>query len=165
MKQNAFYEREAAPSAEEKRDAREQAMLRLSQESQSDLIDRVLSLQERKGAMKAQIAHYKKVIEYERAWNQFSLTFLLAGVLFSVLLIEGEPSLWHVLFALIESAIFGAASGFLLISAQRKIRAAIFRRFRRTKPAQAASYMMLFAVSAAVIFVAWYLLSLIPASF
>jgi len=162
MKQNASYGRDAAPSGEDMRSAREQVMLRLSQESRDDLIDRVLALQERKGELKTQIAHYKKVVEYERAWNQFSLTFLLAGVFFSVLLIEGEPSFWHVLFALIESAIFGAASGFLLISAQRKIRAAIFRRFRRTKPAQAASYMMLFAVSAVVIFVAWYLISLIP---
>ena len=164
MKQNANNAWNAAPTGEDMRTARELAMLRLSQESRDDLIDHVLALQERKSELKAQIAHYKKVIEYERAWNQFSLTFLLAGVLFSVLLIEGEPSLPHVFFAFVESAVFGAASGFLLISVQRRIRAAIFRRFRRTKPAQIASYMMLFAVSAVVIFIAWFLLSLIPVS-
>jgi hypothetical protein len=162
MKENTHYGRDAAVPDESRRSAREQAMLRLAQESRNDLIDHVLSLQERKHELKTQIEHYKKVVEYERAWNQFSLTFLLAGVFFAVLLIEEEPSLPHVAFALVESAIFGAASGFLLISAQRKIRAAIFRRFRRTKPAQIASYMMLFAVSAVVIFVAWFLLSLIP---
>ncbi len=164
MKQDFYHGRDAAVSDEDRRRAREQAMLRLTQESRNELIDHVLALQERKHELKTQISHYKKVVEYERAWNQFSLTFLLAGVFFAVLLIEGEPSLWHVVFALIEAAIFGAASGFLLISAQRKIRAAIFRRFRRTKPAQIASYMMLFAVSAVVIFAAWFLLSLVPVS-
>jgi hypothetical protein len=162
MNQNTYNGQNATPTEEDKRSAREQSMLRLSQESRNDLIDRVLALQERKNALKTQLAHYKKVVDYERTWNQFSLTFLLAGVLFAVLLIDGEPSLPHVLLALIESAIFGAAAGFVLISAQRKIRAAIFRRFRRTKPAQIASYMMLFAVSAVVIFAAQFLLSLIP---
>lgn len=162
MKQNISLGPNTAPAGEDIRIAREQSMLRLSQESRNDLIDRVLTLQERNQSLTTQIAHYKKVIEYERAWNQFSLTFLLAGVFFSVLLIEGKPSLLHVLFALVESAIFGATSGFLLISTQRKIRVAIFRRFRRTKLAQAASYMMLFAVSAVIIFVALFLLSLIP---
>ena len=84
-----------------------------------------------------------------------SLSFLLSGVLFGVVLSPGFSQIWIIPLALVGSLISGFLAGFLLNKAQYLIRTHIYERFRHTKAAQAAAYIMLFVMSAAAILIVW----------
>ena len=143
------------PSAAAKLAAREQAKIQLELETRYELIEKILHLLERKAALKSEIEHLKTALENERGWNRISLSFLISGVLFGVVLSPGFQYLWIIPVALFGSLIAGFFIGFLLSRIQVVIRSQIYERFRYTKAAQAAAYMTLFVMSAAVILIVW----------
>ena len=145
----------ADPAAAAKLAAREQAKVQLELETRYALIEKILNLLERKATLKAEIEQLKTALENERGWNRISLSFLISGVLFGVVLSPGFDHLWIIPAALAGSLAAGFLAGFLLSKVQGLIRLQIYERFRHTKAAQAAAYMTLFVMSAAVILIVW----------
>ncbi len=150
---NAHYASD--PAAAARLAAREQAKIQLELETRYSLIEKVLNLLERKAALKSEIEHLKTALENERGWNRISLSFLISGVLFGVVLSPGFEYLWIIPAALVGSLAAGFLAGFLLSKVQSAIRRQIYERFRHTKAAQAAAYMTLFVISAATILIVW----------
>lgn len=150
---NAHYASD--PAAAARLAAREQAKIQLELETRYALIEKVLNLLERKAALKSEIEHLKTALENERGWNRISLSFLISGVLFGVVLSPGFEYLWILPAALFGSLAAGFLAGFLLSKVQSAIRRQIYERFRHTKAAQAAAYMTLFVISAATILIVW----------
>lgn len=150
---NAHYASD--PAATARLAAREQAKIQLELETRYALIEKVLNLLERKAALKSEIEHLKTALENERGWNRISLSFLISGVLFGVVLSPGFEYLWIIPAALFGSLAAGFLAGFLLSKVQSAIRRQIYERFRHTKAAQAAAYMTLFVISAATILIVW----------
>ncbi len=150
---NAHYASD--PAAAARLAAREQAKIQLELETRYALIEKVLNLLERKAALKSEIEHLKTALENERGWNRISLSFLISGVLFGVVLSPGFEYLWIIPAALFGSLAAGFLAGFLLSKVQSAIRRHIYERFRHTKAAQAAAYMTLFVISAATILIVW----------
>ncbi|HWQ06383.1 MAG: hypothetical protein ABFD03_03550 [Clostridiaceae bacterium] len=155
MRQEDLFHQNADPAVAAKLAAREDARLQLEQETRAALIEKVLHLLERKNALKAEIERLKTALDNERTWNRISLSFLLSGVLFGVVLSPGFSQIWIIPLALVGSLISGFLAGFLLNKAQYLIRTHIYERFRHTKAAQAAAYIMLFVMSAAAILIVW----------
>ncbi|MEN6417981.1 MAG: hypothetical protein ABFC73_03575 [Clostridiaceae bacterium] len=155
MRQEDFALNASDPVAAAKLAAREQAKVQLELETRYALIEKILNLLERKAALKSEIEQLKSALENERGWNRISLSFLISGVLFGVILSPGFEYLWIIPAALVGSLAAGFLAGFLLSKVQSVIRRQIYERFRHTKAAQAAAYMTLFVMSAATILIAW----------
>jgi len=141
--------------AERRAAVRLRAQAMLAQQSREELIETALALQDKKMAMRSEIDRLRRVITKQRAWGRLSLSFIASGVLFAVILIEGVQHLWTVPLVLIESVFGGFVAGFLLVAAQRTIRKHIYEKFDYSKTAQAASYITLFVMSAAVVIIVW----------
>lgn len=141
--------------AERRAAVRIRARAMLAQQSREELIETALTLQDKKTAMRSEIERLRRVIAKQRSWGQLSLSFIASGVLFAVILVEGAEHLWSVPLVLLESVIGGFIMGFLLVTAQRTIRKHIYEKFNYSKTAQAAAYITLFVMSAAVVILVW----------